>query len=83
MKSFLNNGLFLLLFSAGTLEAEPIKLIPKPENAPSVISSELPPLQATGFWEGTPPSLIETYLPKVPLRLTSKTLRKLRADLLK
>lgn len=83
MKSSLNKGLFLLLFSSGTLTAEPIQLIPKPSGNQPVISSELPPLQASGFWEGTPPSVIETYLPRVPLHLTSRTLRKLRTDLLK
>ncbi len=83
MKSSLNKGLFLLLLTFKPLGAEPIQLIPKTPGSQPVVSSQLPPLEATGFWEGTPPSLIETYLSKIPIRLTSRTLRKLRADLLK
>src|SRR5204863_2101075 len=33
------------------------------------------------FWEGTPPSVIETYAPKLPLKLSSTVLRNLRAQI--
>lgn len=45
---------------------------------PSTLPQTLPE-----FWEGTPPSVIETYFPKLPLVLTSPVLRGLRAQLVK
>lgn len=39
--------------------------------------------QTNGFWEGTSSTVIEQYFPKIPLRLTSPTLRVLRDEVLK
>jgi hypothetical protein len=39
--------------------------------------------EESGLWEGTPPSIIETYFSKIPIHLTSPTLRALRTEVLK
>jgi len=87
MKSFLNktliSGSTFLVLNYGPIFAQPIQLIPHKEG--SLVPPQELPLQekVTGFWEGTPPTLIETYLPQVPLRLTSPLLRFMRIELLK
>lgn len=80
-------GISLILLQNGCALAQPIQLIPRnggenveqsqADTSPSV-TQPLPE-----FWEGTPPSVIETYFPKLPLKLTSPTLRKLRTQLIK
>lgn len=87
MTNFLNKPfLFLLVFSLFTSScalALPIQLLPNKEGggAPSCDFSIAP--QPNGFWEGTPAAVIEEYFPKLPLRLTSPTLRALRDEVLK
>jgi hypothetical protein len=89
MKSFLNKSLFwgslLLLLKEGEALAQPIQLIPHHENMEREQPQEDAPLASPQvlpeFWEGTPPSVIETYFPRVPLKLTSPVLRELRAHL--
>lgn len=90
MKSFPSRALFwgiLLLLQNGYAQAQPIQLIPRngggeaeqPQtDMPPSLSQNLPE-----FWEGTPPSVIETYFPKLPLRLISPRLRGLRSQLTK
>ncbi|MBI2707010.1 MAG: hypothetical protein HYX35_01650 [Proteobacteria bacterium] len=77
----------------GCATAQPIQLIPQKSQTPQVTeeimtSPLLPPLAEAeeedgGFWEGTPPSIIETYFSKIPIHLTSPTLRALRTEVLK
>lgn len=92
MKNFLSKSLVLggiiltLGHSSEGVFAKPIQLIPQHEQLVEQSSNDTPlfPDQgATGFWEGTPPSLIETYFPKLPLRLTSPLLREMRSQLIK
>lgn len=83
MKSFLLNAFFwgtLFLFWEAA-HAQPMQLIPKHEVklASPLLSS---PHETTDIWEGTPPSLLETYFPKIPLHLTSSALRALRSKIL-
>lgn len=85
MKSSLSRVLlwgtaFSLLLNTGSI-SKPIQLIPGKEQS----SVDLPQAEAPmpEFWEGTPPSIVETYFPKLPLKLTSPLLRRLRAQLLK
>jgi len=87
MRSSLNKALFwgsaLILLNGGWVTAQPILLIPQKEGA-IVTTPSLPPMQeATGFWEGTPPSVIESYFPKLPVRLASPVLRALRSEIIK
>lgn len=86
MKSFLNKiliwgGFFLAI--CGDLRCEPIRLVPHHDR--TVTSSLLLPItQETGaFWGRTPSSLVEAHFSKIPLHLTSPTLRALRSLLLK
>jgi hypothetical protein len=87
MKSSLNKALIsgstFLFLNWGPCNAQPIQLIPPKDGAPVEPLRELPLQEVTGFWEGTPPSLIEAYFPQLPLRLTSPTLRSMRAEILK
>jgi len=65
--------------------AQPIQLVPQKDTS-TVKNEILPPLpQETlkGFWEGTPPPVVETYFSKLPLRLYSPTLRALRSEVFK
>ncbi|MBA3814502.1 MAG: hypothetical protein H0X26_08485 [Alphaproteobacteria bacterium] len=91
MKSFLSNTLFwgvaFILLQNGDATSQPIQLIPQKENeviqqpqGEDELSFSQPSLE---FWEGTPPSVIETYFPKLPLRLSSPLLRGLRAQIAK
>lgn len=86
MKNFLNRALLwgsaFVLLSGGEGWAQPIQLLPHKKGHIETHPS-LPSQNATGFWEGTPPSLIETYFSKIPLRLDSRTLRALRNEILK
>ena len=85
MISSLNKVLFwgntFLFLNCGIL-AQPIQLVPQKErSAESTIPS--PSQEAQGFWEGTPSSVIETYFPNLPLRLTSPVLRSLQLEVIK
>src|SRR6187551_2232322 len=82
------NKLFLFLLAFSLLAspfvcALPVQLLPNKEGggAPSYDFSV--ESQTNGFWEGTSATFIEEYLPKIPLRLTSPTLRALRDEVLK
>lgn len=77
-------------FLGGYVVAQPIQLIPQkshtlqPEG--DIITSTLPSFEEEergDFWEGTPPSLIKSYFSKLPVHLTSPTLRLLRTVVLK
>lgn len=84
-KLFIWGGIFLFL-QDGVSWAQPIQLIPQkgeegeqiPIGVPVDLSQSLPE-----FWEGTPPSVLEIYFPKIPLSLTSPVLRHLRSELTK
>lgn len=90
MKSSLNKsllwGVLFLLLQEGVGWGQPIQLIPQnkdegehvPPGAAVDLAQPLPK-----FWEGTPPSVIEIYFPKIPLTLTSPLLRHFRAELAK
>jgi hypothetical protein len=91
MKSSLNNillaSLGIILLQNGYIHAQPIQLIPQ-NGGGEVEQSQtdvplISPQTLTEFWEGTPPSVIETYFPKLPLRLLSPTLRGLRSQITK
>ncbi|MBX9786345.1 MAG: hypothetical protein K2Y08_03295, partial [Alphaproteobacteria bacterium] len=79
-------GILLLAFSvfkSSLALALPVQLLPNKEGRgapPCDFSIET---QANGFWEGTSATFIEEYFPKIPLRLTSPTLRALRDEVLK
>ncbi|MBY0292641.1 MAG: hypothetical protein K2W92_05060 [Alphaproteobacteria bacterium] len=86
MKNFLNKlllcgGAFFLLKN-GSAIAQPVSLLPQQNDVqdlhPQLISQE-----ETGFWEGTPPSIIETYFSKLPVDISSITLRHLYHEVLK
>lgn len=86
MKSSLNKtlswGSAFLLLKSGYVFAQPIQLTPQKErSAESTV--QLPSQETHGFWEGTPPSIIETYFSKLPVRLTSPVLRILRSEIIK
>lgn len=87
MISFLNKPFLFLLassfFTSSLVWALPVQLLPNKEGggAPSYDFSV--EFQTNGFWEGTSSTVIEQYLPKIPLRLTSPTLRVLRDEVLK
>src|SRR3970282_2817596 len=77
-------GVSFLAFTAETITAEPIQLIPHKKEEVSEPSASLPlPQTVKGFWEGTPPQVIETYFQKLPLLLISPVLQTLRAEILK
>jgi hypothetical protein len=87
MINFLNKPFLFLLtssfFTSSLVWALPVQLLPNKEGgrAPSYdFSIES---QTNGFWEGTSSVVIEQYFPKIPLRLTSPTLRALRDEVLK
>ena len=86
MKTFLNNVFFcgstFLFLNSEPCDAQPIQLIPQKEGSLEPLR-EFPPQEVMGFWEGTPSSVIETYFPHLPLRLTSPVLRAMRTELLK
>ncbi len=82
MKNFPNKlaALGVISFTlSSTLYAEPIRLLPKTIETPKAPVTQT----LSGLWEGTPPTTLETYLSKIPVHLTSPTLRKLRITLLK
>ena len=90
MKNSLNRpllwGAVFLLFQNGFGWAQPIQLIPQKGEEGEQVHIDVPvdlshPLPE--FWEGTPPSVIEIYFPKIPLVLTSPVLRHLRAEMTK
>lgn len=90
MKSSLNRALLwgaaLFFLQHGYALAQPIQLIPQKGAEEERTQMDLPlvPSQSlTEFWEGTPPFVVETYFPKLPLILTSPVLRSLRAQLAK
>lgn len=88
MKSSHNRALFwgavLILLQNGYTQAQPIQLIPQNGGGDvERVQTDVPPQTLPEFWEGTPPSVIETYFPKLPLSLTSPTLRGLRSQLVK
>ncbi len=80
-KAFLWGGMGALL--SGAALAQPIQLIPKSAQLSEVIAP-LPPLREdkNGFWEGTPPSVIDAYFSKIPTRLPSPALRLMRTEIL-
>jgi hypothetical protein len=88
MRSSLNKALWwgcaLIFWGEGAI-AQPIQLVPQKDSSFEK-SEPLPPLpQETlkGFWEGTPPPVVETAFSKLPVRLTSPTLRALRGEVFK
>lgn len=87
MKSFLNKtllwGSVLLFLGREPVYSQPIPLIPQKEGVPQPLRPLASLQQEKGFWEGTPPSVIETYFSKLPLHLTSPLLRLMRAEVLK
>lgn len=97
MKSSLNKtclwGAAFILFQNGCVLSKPIQLIPQTEQetpdllkADDLLSSSRKLLisqELSKFWEGTPLSVIETYFPKLPLRLSSPLLRELRTQVVK
>lgn len=79
-------GAILLLLHNGWGVAQPIQLLQ--QNGGSIKHEQrdvsLPGAQVLPeFWEGTPPSIIETYFSKLPLRLNSPVLRGLRDQITK
>ncbi len=86
MKNSLNKvillGNLLAFLRSETLHSQPIPLISHKNNSLDSPLS-LTPQETALFWEGTPPSVIETYFSKLPLQLTSRVLRTMRDDLLK
>jgi hypothetical protein len=98
MKSSLNRtflwGAVLILLQNEGVFSQPIQLVPQngeeTHEQPQVndlLTSSRELLSSSQdlseFWEGTPPSVIETYLPKLPLRLTSPLMRNLRTQIVK
>ena len=75
-------GSAFIVLKGTNLAAQPIQLIPHKRDSVGPVRP-LPIQEVKGFWEGTPPSLIESYYPKLPLHLTSSTLRHLRGEVLK
>lgn len=82
------NKPFLFLLASSILTSSfvwalPVQLLPNKEGrgAPSYDFSV--ESQANGFWEGASSTVIEKYFAKIPLRLTSPTLRVLRDEILK
>ncbi len=87
MKSFLNKilllGSVLFLLKSEYAYSQPIPLIPQKEGASPPLMPLISLQEEKGFWEGTPPSVIESYFPQLPLHLTSSLLRRMRAEILK
>ncbi|MBP6951514.1 MAG: hypothetical protein KA112_04385 [Alphaproteobacteria bacterium] len=86
MKNFLNKlilcgGAFFLLKS-GSAISQPVSLLPQ-RNDVQDQHSQLILQEQTGFWEGTPPLIIETYFSKLPVEISSITLRHLYHEVLK
>jgi hypothetical protein len=79
-KTFLWGSTFALLIGDNGW-AQPIQLVPTKKGSVETFAS-LPPQSVSGFWEGTPPSVMETYFPKLPLHLNSRTLRQARDKVL-
>jgi len=63
--------------------AQPIQLIPEPTELPPIVDSLPTSGEATGFWEGTPPSILEDYLTKLPIHLSSPVLQSMRSIIFK
>ena len=87
MISSLNKPFLFLLtssfFTSSLVWALPVQLLPNKEGR-GVPSYDFPiESQTNGFWDGTSSAIIEQYFPKIPLRLTSPTLRVLRDEVLK
>ncbi|MBS0271513.1 MAG: hypothetical protein JSR85_02560 [Proteobacteria bacterium] len=86
MKSILNKiflqSISLVFLTNGFILAQPIQLIPQTKGLPQTSPSFVTPEVTKSFWESTPSSLIETYFPKLPLKLTSPILQTLRAKIL-
>ena len=86
MKNFLNKAFFcgstFLSLISEPCGAQPIQLVPQ-KHTTQEPARDFPPQEVMGFWEGTPSSVIETYFPQLPLRLTSLVLRSMRTELLK
>ncbi len=89
MRSCLNKtflwGCVLLFLKSGYGATQPIQLVPHNRSSANTITPlpSLPSQTMTGFWEGTPPSIIETHFSKLPIHLTSATLRNLREQVVK
>lgn len=85
MKNSLNKTLLwgsaVVLLNVGNGWAQPIQLVPNKKGSGESLAS-LPSQGISGFWEGTPSSVMETYFPKLPLRLDSRTLRQARDKIL-
>lgn len=78
-------GTILTLLQVGEVLSQPISLIPQGRKAtgfsPAEEPSSLPQCVST-LWEGTPPVIIETYFPRLPLKVLSPALRTLREVLI-
>ena len=76
----------LLILQSRYGMAQPIQLIPQNESEveQGQFSAPFPSSPSLSeFWKGTPPSVIETYFPKLPLILTSPVLQDLRKQIVK
>lgn len=80
-KAFLRS-VFLISLTNEIILAQPIQLVPEKRGLPQTPFSFLTPQDVKSFWEGTPPTLIETYFPKLPIKLTSPVLQALRTKIL-
>lgn len=80
-KNLILSSLCLLLFQVAIF-AQPIQLIPKSEFTNETISLNTDEQAANPFWEGTPPSTYTSYIDKLPTRLASSVLQKMRAKVL-
>jgi hypothetical protein len=87
MTSSLNKPFLFLLassyFTSSLALALPVQLLPNKEVGRVPSYDFLIEPQTNGFWEGTSSTVIGRYFPKIPLRLTSPTLRVLRDEVLK
>lgn len=78
------NGLIFctFFFLHNEIKAQPIQLIPKADLTHETPFSKQDERTIPSFWEGTPPTTYETYIDKLPLRLSSFILQKMRAKVL-
>lgn len=75
--------LAFFLLTSPFVWALPVQLLPNKEGVGVPSYDFSVESQTYGFWEGISATFIEEYLPKIPLRLTSPTLRVLRDEVLK
>ncbi|MBY0500680.1 MAG: hypothetical protein K2P93_01595 [Alphaproteobacteria bacterium] len=87
MKNYLSNffllGASFLSLTFTNATAQPIQLVPKTDNSPLSFTPRLPLQEEMGFWEGTPPTVFETYFQPLPIGLISPVLQTMRNAILK